>query len=118
MIIQNEKAAGKFATGFKYTVLEMTQKDDTAYINYATPEYENYRPGKMNTCTMEIETGFITAGYCKHKLEPVGDVEKVLSEVNKVIGKTFALKEFLKEHGFRWDKNEAYWVKEKTGMKL
>jgi len=111
MIIRNEKAAGKFTGGFKYTVLELIENEGVACVDYAAPEYENYRPGKMNPCTMEVDAGWVLGGYSKHRLEEVGPVDEILAGVRKVVGKTYDIKEKIKARGFTWDRGEKAWVK-------
>jgi len=80
-------------------------------VDYADPIYEDYRPGKMNKCIMEIENGWVLSGYAKHPLTEIGNVEAILSRAKEVRGRTYDIREKIKERGFVWDKENKCWMR-------
>jgi len=109
--IKNIKAAGTHASGFAYTVLQARFDGDTVTFDYATPEWEDYRPGKMNYCTMQFVGGAIASGYKNHDPELLGEAEKWIEKAKVVRGKTYVIKDLIKQYGFKWDPVNKQWVK-------
>jgi hypothetical protein len=106
--IENNKAAGKFASGFKYTVLECIDKDGGVVIQYASPVWKgDYNPRKQNACEMSVDDGVIYSGYAKHDFEWLGDCEEMVRNANWIKGRTYDIKEELKEMGFAWNREEG-----------
>ena len=116
MIIKNTKSAGKFASDFKYTVLEAIEVEKESRkgiaFDYAKPYYKNFRKGKMNDCEMNIEMGCVFSGYAKKRFEWVGEVINSLTKADFVEGKTFYIKEEIKKLGFVWNANSRRWERE------
>lgn len=109
--IDNEKAAGKFATGFKYNVLEFEKKGTSISVGNAKAEYEDYKFGKMNRCQMKVQHGVKTSGYGRTDPEYYGSAKKYLSSAKVVSGNTYPLRGELKEMGYKWDSKNKRWVR-------
>ncbi|MEM3541195.1 MAG: hypothetical protein QXF86_03195 [Candidatus Bilamarchaeaceae archaeon] len=108
--VQNERAAGKFATGFKFNVFEFKAEGDTVYVDYAKVIYpDGFIQGKNIKAINELEDGLIISGYAKHALEFVGRGEEMLKNARRVAGNTYPIKEIIKSFGFIWKQDG--WVK-------
>ena len=90
-------------------VLECKKEGDEVKINYAPFYYpEDYRYGKRNKIIIEVRDGIIV-GRTKNKW--VGKCNEMIDHVNKVSGRTYNIKEDIKQKGFTWDRKNKLWTR-------
>lgn len=114
VIIKNEHAAGKFAVGYKYTVMQgITQEDGGIIFHYARRN-EYIRYGKNEYCTMTLSEGIgcIFSGYGKTPFRWYGEEEIV--QAKYLAGKTYDFKEEIKSLGFFWNRELNRWEKKEV----
>jgi len=112
--IDNEYAAGTsyYGWGHKFTVLQ-GQKTSDGGINL---DYSggpgNYNRGKLNQYESKIKgIGAVTSGYSKRDTDFYE--QDAFEDASYVYGKTFEIKDDLKEKGFKWNRDKKRWEKPK-----
>jgi len=94
---------GRFA-GWRDEVYEIVPRNDgTAVVEYPQPEWGSASKATLHA-TVRIKTGFVNG-------RPIGPVDRVLMNAQKVYGKTYTIQEYLRKYGFKWDANEKAWIK-------
>lgn len=114
IVITTYKYAGQMATGFKETLIELSWKDRKNGILIATfgdVEYDNYRQGKQNNCTITANSGAAILIDSKGKTSLMGLASEFLGEAKTIEGKTFDIKSEIKAAGYSFNGNSKTWDK-------
>jgi hypothetical protein len=113
IVVETYKYAGKMASGFHDTLLEVSSENGVITIDFATVEYDSYtKPGKQAPCRMIAESGsaILFEGWKGH-ISIMGDTEKLLVEGKEVKGQTYKVKELIKSFGYKFDGATKSWKK-------
>lgn len=100
---------GMFGRGaYKETVLEMVDKQNgDVELQYATPvsRDKGAKTNKTVNLTYELKAGFIgrRSDTLTHNIN--------WDNIKSFSGETYAVRDELKKHGFRWDGGKRRWVK-------
>lgn len=113
--IENEKAGGKFAVGYKYTVLGASFDAQTKTLTLSFPQYifpDGYKSGKLQRCYTEVEHGIVLSGYKKTTPQFIGDTEQWLKQAEIIDAPSIPIvTEFLRKYGFQYDKRTRTFMK-------
>lgn len=90
---------------FSKSVLQATVENGVLSFDYAAPEFSEGKNSKILTATFEIASGAVISG----KTVEIFGVD--FDNIKAVCGKTYEIKEEIKKHGFKWNRNENAWTR-------
>lgn len=105
IVADYHKTLAGTGTAFSKSVLQATVKNGILSFDYAAPEFSEGKNSKTLTATFEIASGAVVSG---RSIEIFG-VD--FDSIKAVCGKTYEIKDEIKKHGFKWNRNENAWTR-------
>lgn len=94
----------------KLSLIQLALVGSILTASYASSCYPSgRRNGKQNDVVLTAKGAAISVHYYNGRTELLGNSRRMLESATKVEGKSYEIKEVLKEFGFRWNGSE--WAK-------